>query len=161
MPRAAADAPPVEHLRAYLAVQLGALIDSDPPTRRGDREGVHGMRVATRRMRSALKEAKRLLDPGWVGETRRELKWLGGVLGEVRDPDVFIAYVEAEVEQLGAGAAEGGADLVELIRAQSEAGRAHLAEALDSPRYLALLERLEDTAESLPVTPRRESSGGC
>ena len=52
------------------------------------------MRVATRRMRSALKEARRLLDPDWVRETRSELKWLGGLLGDVRDPDVFTGYVE-------------------------------------------------------------------
>ena len=158
-PRVAHDAPAIEHLRAYLQLQVAALVTSDPPTRRGSDKGVHGMRVATRRMRSALKEAQRLLDPAWVGETRRELKWLGDVLGEVRDPDVFSAYVEREVRTLGESAAQGGADLVALIRSQSEGSRARLAEALDSARYLALLERLEATAESLPVTPERESLG--
>ena len=40
------------------------------------------MRVATRRMRSVLKEAHRLLDPAWVNETRGELRWLGSLLGD-------------------------------------------------------------------------------
>ena len=82
-------APPIEHLRAYLLQQVESLLRNDPVTRCGEMRGVHAMRVATRRMRSALKEARRLLDPGWVRETRAELAWLGGMLGEVRDPDVF------------------------------------------------------------------------
>ena len=56
-------------------------MENDPRTRRGESEGVHAMRVATRRMRSALKEARRLLDPTWLEETRRELKWLGEPAG--------------------------------------------------------------------------------
>jgi CHAD domain-containing protein len=150
-------APAVEHLRAYLQAQLTALLRSDPPTRRGDGTGVHGMRVATRRMRSVLKEARRLLDPAWVEDTRSELKWLGGLLGDVRDSDVFAAYVQDEAARLGAGAEQGGSDLVNLISERSQPARARLAEALDSPRYLALLDRLEATRESLPVAPARES----
>ena len=156
-PRVARDAPAIEHLRAYLQVQADALIRSDPPTRRGAPDGVHGMRVASRRMRSALKEAEPLLDPAWVEETRRELKWLGDVLGDVRDADVFGAYVESEARGLGEAAVQGGAELAELIRSQSGASRARLAEALDSPRYIALLGRLAATAESLPVAPERTS----
>ena len=150
-------APPVEHLRAYLRQQVEALLGGDPATRRGDSDGVHRMRVATRRMRSALKEAQRLLDTSWVDETRAELKWLGEVLGDVRDTDVFAAYVKQEAEQLGADAVEGGADLGNLIAERSVPARARLAEALDSPRYLALLDRLEAIRESLPVTPARDS----
>jgi CHAD domain-containing protein len=149
--------PAVEHLRAYLQAQLTALLQSDPLTRRGDGSGVHGMRVATRRVRSVLKEADRLLDPAWVNETRGELKWLGSLLGAVRDSDVFSAYVKDEVARLGAGAEQGGSDLLNLLSEQSQPARAQLAEALDSPRYLALLDRLEATRESLPVTPARES----
>ena len=59
-------APAIEHLRAYLLTQVESLLQNDPVTRRGGSHGVHAMRVATRRMRSALKEARRLLDPDWV-----------------------------------------------------------------------------------------------
>ena len=156
-PRVPRKAPAVEHLRAYLQRQFAALVASDPAARRGDEEGVHRMRVASRRMRSVLKEAERLLDSSWVQETRDELKWLGGVLGEVRDPDVFSAYVESEVRSLGDAAAEGGTELVALIRSQSKASRGRLMEALDSPRYLSLLDRLDATAESMPVASAHES----
>jgi CHAD domain-containing protein len=151
-------APAVEHVRSYLQTQVDALVQSDPLTRRGEVEGVHGMRVATRRMRSALKEARRQLEASWVEETRSELKWLGSLLGDVRDPDVFAAYVKDEVASFGAEAAQGGIDLVGLITDGSQPARARLAEALDSPRYLALLDRLEATRESLPVTSSRDST---
>ena len=98
-----------------------------------------------------------MLETSWVDETRAELKWLGEVLGDVRDADVFAAYVKKEAEQLGADAVQGGADLGNLIAERSAPARARLAEALDSPRYLALLDRLEAIRESLPVTPARDS----
>ena len=63
-----------------------------------------------------------------------------------------------EVALFGADAAQGGSDLVTLIEDGSEPARARLSEALDSPRYLALLDRLEATRESLPVTPSRDST---
>src|SRR6185436_10253562 len=137
--------------------QVESLLLGDPATRRGDSAGVHRMRVATRRLRSALKEAQRMLETSWVDETRAELKWLGEVLGDVRDADVFAAYVKKEAEQLGADAVQGGADLGNLMAERSAPARARLAEALDSPRYLALLDRLEAIRESLPVTPARDS----
>jgi CHAD domain-containing protein len=150
-------APAIEHLRAYLQAQTASLLEHDPATRRGGAEGVHGMRVATRRMRSAVKEARRLLDPGWVRETRSELKWLADLLGEVRDADVFAGYVEQCVARLGDDAAEGGADLVALIREHSQPSRARLAAELESLRYLALLDRLEAIDSALPVARSHES----
>jgi CHAD domain-containing protein len=148
-------APAVEHVRSYLQAQVEALLAGDPATRRGGGEGVHRMRVATRRLRSALKVASRLLDAAWVDETRAELEWLGSVLGEVRDADVFSDYVKGELGQLGAG--KGGAELVRIIGKHSSPARSRLKEALDSPRYLALLDRLDSIRDSLPVTPASDS----
>jgi CHAD domain-containing protein len=156
-PRIKRGAPAIEHLRAYLQTQVASLLEHDPATRRHDPAGVHGMRVATRRMRSALKEARRLLDPDWVRETRSELKWLADLLGDVRDADVFASYVEQRVAQLGEAAAGGGADLVTLIQERSQPSRARLAAELESPRYLALLDRLDSIETALPVARSRES----
>jgi CHAD domain-containing protein len=150
-------APAIEHVREYLLQQIDALVGGDPRTRRAEGEGVHAMRVATRRLRSALNEARRLLDPTWVDELRAELEWLGAALGEVRDADVFAAYVEQAAEKLGPGAAPGGSELVALIVERSQDARSRLAEVLDSARYLALLDRLDAIRVSLPVTPERVS----
>jgi CHAD domain-containing protein len=145
-------APAIDHLAEYLQTQLDALVMGDPATRRGDIEGVHGMRVATRRMRSALKEAKKLLDSDWVDETRDELNWLGGMLGDVRDFDVFSDSVHKQVADLGAESEAGGAELERLIQDRSHPARARLAETLDSERYIALLDRLETVYAGLPVS---------
>src|SRR5258708_29985528 len=55
----------------------------------GEPEGVHQMRVAIRRLRSALLALKRPLQEkhyGWVSE---ELRWIGHALAPVRNLDIF------------------------------------------------------------------------
>lgn len=59
-----------------------------------DIEGVHNMRVATRRLRSALRDFAPLLDKKLLKQTRRELKQLADALGGVRDEDVAIDALE-------------------------------------------------------------------
>ncbi|GAB6052126.1 inorganic triphosphatase [Magnetospira thiophila] len=53
-------------------------------------EGVHQMRVATRRLRSALSLFKKLLPPEQVAHFNGELKWLINEMGPARDWDVFL-----------------------------------------------------------------------
>ena len=56
-------------------------------------EGLHQMRVAIRRLRSALKLFRTLLPGARHLALDGELKWLSGVLGEARDLDVLLADV--------------------------------------------------------------------
>ncbi len=58
---------------------------SDPPAL-----DVHQARVAARRLRSDLKTFSLLLEPGWVGRMRHDLRWVGDPLGAVRDMDVLV-----------------------------------------------------------------------
>lgn len=55
-----------------------------------DIEYVHQMRVAIRRLRSALKLFTAVVPEGAVRAVDEELRWLGGRLGEARDWDVFV-----------------------------------------------------------------------
>ena len=57
----------------------------DPAVRLDADDAVHKMRVAVRRLRSTLATYRRLLDRDVTEPLRDELKWLGGVLGAVRD----------------------------------------------------------------------------
>ncbi|WP_439615105.1 CYTH and CHAD domain-containing protein [Shinella sp.] len=57
---------------------------------RGD-EAVHQARIALRRLRSALSVFKAVLEDEAFAQLKDELKWLAGLLGEVRDIDVLIA----------------------------------------------------------------------
>ena len=60
-----------------------------------DIEGVHAMRVATRRLRSALRDFTPLMDLRPPKRVRKELKQLADTLGTVRDQDVAIVALEA------------------------------------------------------------------
>src|SRR4028119_1683211 len=79
---------------AVLRKQFAAMRAHEPGTRLGeDSEELHDMRVATRRMRAALKLFSAAL-PEQADFYRNELKWVAGVLGEVRDLDVHIEQLE-------------------------------------------------------------------
>lgn len=59
-----------------------------------DIEGVHSMRVATRRLRSALRDFMPLMKKRPPKHLRKDLKQLADALGAVRDQDVAIVALE-------------------------------------------------------------------
>ncbi len=67
---------------------------------RADSEGVHQMRVALRRIPSALSVFEKYFSPEDVRRLSEETKWLAACLGDALDWDVFTA------EGLGAGDGE-------------------------------------------------------
>jgi triphosphatase len=58
-----------------------------------DVEGVHQMRVAIRRLRSAFSVFKAMIDKGLAEPILAELKWLARTLGKARDLDVLILEI--------------------------------------------------------------------
>jgi CHAD domain-containing protein len=81
--------------RKILRVQYRRMLLEEPETRLGeDIEALHRMRVATRRMRSALRLFAPYYDRDSVRLLRRGMKRTGKALGRVRDLDVFMTYVE-------------------------------------------------------------------
>jgi CHAD domain-containing protein len=97
-------------------------------------EFIHQMRVAQRRLRTAMRIFSRWRDDTWTSRIEPELKWLGGLLGDARDRDVF---VDSTLPALAAADVESGRwDAIrDEANAQRLAARARLREALASPRY--------------------------
>ncbi|MBM3491904.1 MAG: CHAD domain-containing protein [Alphaproteobacteria bacterium] len=58
-----------------------------------DIEGVHQMRVALRRLRSAITAFRAQVDGAATRAVEQELRWIAGVLGPARNADVFEAGV--------------------------------------------------------------------
>ena len=144
-----ADAPLAGHLRHLLGVQLRELEAHDPGVRLGEEpEDVHDFRVATRRSR-ALIRATEPIHGDALAPLGAELKWLAGVLGPVRDLDVLIDRLSAEVAGLEEDEPAGGV-LLAALDAERAADRDALLEVLGSDRYRALLATFEETIATLP-----------
>jgi CHAD domain-containing protein len=149
-------------VRLSLVAALDRLLESDyllridpadPPV-----EGVHQARVATRRLRSELKLLRSALDRSWVRRIRGELKWLGGVLGGVRDDDVLAPLLEGDGDG-SAFDADGRRDLRSMLDEQRRGHCRDLAAALASDRYLTLLDQLDEAGRHPPFDERRSAGG--
>lgn len=141
---------------AYLRLQMHALRSLEPAVRADEFDAVHQMRVATRRLRGTLRSFGTVIPRSGTGHAADELKWLGGVLGAARDGEVLPQHLQATLAQVP----------VELLigpvqaRVQGHyaplraAAREEVIEALDSPRYAALLAELDRLTASLPMGPQ-------
>ncbi|MFB9364881.1 CHAD domain-containing protein [Kitasatospora albolonga] len=131
----------VELLAVRVAQQVVVLSGLEPLVRADVPDSVHRMRVAARRLRSALREY------GAPGRAlAAELRWLGRALGGARDAEVLGAALVEDALALPPelGPEEIAAELAAWTRHRSERGRATALAALDSPRYRALLGDLGD-----------------
>ncbi|MDQ1541096.1 MAG: hypothetical protein QOH29_1822 [Actinomycetota bacterium] len=131
-------------LRSYTRL----LMSYDVAVRRGIDDSVHQMRVASRRLRSALRSFAPLLDAEWADELGAELHWLAGVLGAARDTEVLRDRMLVAAAELPPPARPDAvaAKLADICGKRHQAAMEELAAALRSDRYLTLLERLVDGA---------------
>jgi len=118
-----------------------------------DSEGVHQMRVALRRLRSALDIFRPILPASWLDGLLEDLRWLNQPLGKRRDLDVFLEETLQPLREAEPDLA-GLENLQLLLEARREAAQVALVSALQSPRaaqWLLRLRRLAhaDEAEAL------------
>lgn len=137
----------------YLTGQLATLREHAPVVLAEDPEAVHQMRLAARRLRSALATSKKYFDADTVALLREELKWLGSTLGEFRDAQVAHERVRTLLESEPTGLVMGHASqrLDEGFEERYSSGRRSIEEALHSERYTALLADLEEFLAGPPA----------
>jgi len=126
-------------LSATVASCITQIAANEAPARKGaDPEGVHQMRVGIRRLRSALALFREVIPEAQRETFGRELRWLGGELGDARDLDVFQAEtLETVVPHLSADSVLG--HLPEIADPMRREAYARVTAALDSRRYTGLL----------------------
>ncbi|MCR0982307.1 CHAD domain-containing protein [Roseomonas populi] len=134
---------------------LASLAAHRPAAVAGEPEGVHQMRVATRRLRAIIST----FHPGLPEEAEARfnagLRRLGQVLGEARDWDVFIT-------QILPAAAVDGLRIHDLARLEEAASRARAAAqsslraAVSGPAFTNTIESLSAWAEDAadPSSPQ-------
>ena len=126
---------------AILRRHFGATLEHEPGVRLGeDPEELHDMRVATRRLRAALKLYSEFL-PKRAERYERDLRWVAGALGEVRDLDVHLQRLSEESSRNEKVLEE----VVALLRERRIEARRGMLEALDSNRYERLVASFSGT----------------
>ncbi len=142
----------------YVSSQVGALQSLEAAVRADEPDAVHKARVATRRLRSALRTFALVLESTVSDPLRAEVAWLTGVLGAPRDAEVLRDHFLELTGDLDPAMSVGPA--VERIhgtlRAQHASAHAALVKALDARRY----ERLMTDLAELVTTPASGPGAG-
>ncbi|MFI6016445.1 CHAD domain-containing protein [Streptomyces sp. NPDC051287] len=148
-----------DHVLAYVRAQRDAIVALDPAVRLDTAEGVHDMRVATRRLRSTFRTFGKVLDRRVTDPVADELKWLAGELGVGRDQEVLAERLLAALDEVPGPLVSG--PVHDRLQAWAEAGargsRGRLLGVLDSRRHLALLDTLDALLADPPL--RRAAAG--
>ncbi|MFD7168783.1 CYTH and CHAD domain-containing protein [Streptomyces violascens] len=146
------------HVLGYLRAQRDALVALDPAVRRELPDSVHQMRVATRRLRSALKSYAKIVDRGVTDPVGEELKWLAAELGVDRDREVLTERLRTRIAALPRtlllGPVRGRLRIWTVARRTGS--RRRTVAVLDGKRYLALLATLDTLLAAPPLLPPAE-----
>ncbi len=142
----------IAHLAGVMAHHAGLATGQHGP------EPVHQMRVALRRLRSAITLFRRAAMCPEIDAALVLLKQLGGVLGPARDWDVFTTGLGRRV---GAAFADEKAvtELLAAAERKRQASYAALAQHLDSFAWRALLASLAGLALTRPWETQGEAPG--
>jgi CHAD domain-containing protein len=114
---------------------------NEPAVLSAQPEGVHQVRVAVRRLRSAISSLKKMLPPEDVQWVTEELRWLGGMLGPVRNLDVFAAEL-VPAARTGLPDEPGWDDLSATLDRLRVTAYERIRDAILSRRYTTSMLRL-------------------
>lgn len=107
-------------------------------------EGVHQMRVASRRERSGLPIFSSCFKKSQYDQWRRDIKGLTRALGEARDADVQIEYLSGLLEGSDELLGNGISLLLEMKQAQRIEQQVNVVAALDEMDGSGVLQDIED-----------------
>jgi len=132
-----------KHFQVFLANEAGTRVGEDI-------EGLHDMRVATRRMRAAMGAFAPYL-PARMQLLRSELGWIAASLGAVRDLDVQIERMAEWREAAGHDRSHTLDGIDALLALRRQRARKRMLFALDSRRYDRLVERFATSLRRGPL----------
>ena len=143
-----------EAVRDAIAAPVERLVAHEAGVRSGDDpEDVHQARVAVRRLRSVLRTFGDVLEPAWSMPLRGELRWLGRLLGDVRDAEVLGDRLRSHSEWIAEEDRPIVERLIGRLNTRRDGARARLIEQLAADRYRSLVEALEGAAREPAVLP--------
>jgi len=145
---------------AALRSQVEQLRVQDPRVRQELPGAVTEMRVATRQLRSTLHGFSRILDAERTQAVAEELKWLGAQLSEEHDTEVMVDRLTEVIRALPEHLILGpvAADVEHALGQLAERGEQTIMAALDSERYRALRDVLDQLLADPPFTHRADKA---
>ncbi|GAA4920032.1 CYTH and CHAD domain-containing protein [Streptomyces coeruleoprunus] len=154
-PPTPADRTAGDHVLAHLRAQVDALLTYDAAVRRDQPDAVHQMRVATRRLRSAFRSYRKVLDRDVTDPLAGELKWVAAELGVERDQEVLTERLRTALDGVPRTLLLGPvrARHRRWATARRAGSRGRTLKLLDSGRYLALLDGLDALLADPPLRP--------
>jgi CHAD domain-containing protein len=99
-----------------------------------DPEGVHSMRVASRRLRSALSDFMPYINKRALTSSLKQIRSIADALGEVRDQDVAISALEKLLSQTPPEFSATKRDLIDARKQVRRTARQELEKILDKGR---------------------------
>ena len=133
----------------------------EPGTRVGlDPEHLHKMRVATRRLRTALGTFRPCLEEDQRRRLSKELSWLAALMGRVRDLDVFSEQAESWLGSIDLPEGSGAQSVSSMVSCWYASARQRLLEGIDSSRYGSLLNEV-DALFGEHAAPRGQRCEAC
>ena len=151
IPGLTTDLPYGEVAARVLEVRVGELIEhSQGVLDIAEIEGVHAMRVATRRLRAAIEIFRPCLPKAEGSRVLNEVKALADALGERRDPDVAIDALEGFAAAMPSPDRPGIRSLVGRYRAEQAEANVALEPFVESAR----LEEIRESVELLAAAAR-------
>jgi CHAD domain-containing protein/uncharacterized protein YjbK len=125
-----------EAARKTLLFHFQRMLDHEAGTHLGqDIEELHDMRVATRRMRAALRLFADYLDPETMAPFAKALRRTGRTLGAVRDLDIFHDKAQRYLDRLPPEQPAGLEPLLAAWEVRYQQARQELLGYLDGERY--------------------------
>jgi CHAD domain-containing protein len=130
------DDPMSEAGRKTLWFHYLRMLKHEPGTRAGeDIEELHDMRVATRRMRAAIRVFGDFFDPEMIKPFNKELRNVARALGPVRDLDVFEEKASHYLETVPMEMRNGLDPLIETWHSERRVARETMITYLDSDHH--------------------------
>lgn len=144
----------VDAIRAVLSQHVRHLLLADVAVRRDLPDSVHQMRVAARRLRSALAAFAPLMQDEDATHLADELKWMASELGAIRDTEVMLERLDDHARRLDDpdDGERARAAIDPLLNARLVAARSSALAALRSDRHQQLIDDLMSAAIDPPVT---------
>lgn len=142
---------PNDLVKGALAQSLLRLLSFDFQTRiSDDPEVVHQLRVAIRHLRSDLRSFPSRGGEHREDDLRRDLAWIGEVIGACRDSDVLAEHIQALASRCALEDARDLQKVMSILEAEGGLHRQKMHTAINTSRYGGLIDDLIAFTDALP-----------